>query len=142
MNSSADTPPTVLLVEDNPIDVRAINRAFAALDRSCVLEVVVDGDAAISRLCDPGAPRPDLVLLDLNLPGSDGNDVLERVMADASLRRLPIIVLTTSANDFDVSGAYDRGANAYVNKPSDLAGWRALVSAIDGFWLEHVRLPA
>lgn len=131
----------ILLVEDNPIDARAAGKALAGLERPCRVDVVDDGDAAIAYLTDRAMAPPDLVLLDLNLPGRDGIDVLERVKTDPDLRRTPIIVLTTSVNDADVVAAYDRGANAYLSKPSELAGWRELMDVLDAFWFRSARLP-
>ena len=81
------------------------------------------------------------MLLDLNLPGRDGLDVLDRVKGDPNLRRIPILILTTSANDADVLGAYDLGANAYINKPIDLRGWKDVVAKVEAFWFSLVRLP-
>ena len=138
----ADTAPLrLLLVEDNPIDARATLKALKNLNVEYLVEVVEDGDDAIEHLTNGSKPRPDLVLLDLNLPGRDGLDVLDRVKGDPNLRRIPIVVLTTSANDADVLGAYDLGANAYINKPIDLNGWKDVVAKIEAFWFSLVRLP-
>ena len=138
------TPPSpaiqVLLVEDNPIDVRATLRAAKNLTIAHTIDVVNDGDQAIDYLTAQ-RPKPDLVLLDLNLPGRDGHDVLAHMKRDETLRRIPVVILTTSENDADVLGAYDLGANAYVNKPIDLAGWQAVMEQIEAFWFSVVRLP-
>jgi two-component system, chemotaxis family, response regulator Rcp1 len=139
--TSSSEPVRILLVEDNPIDVRATLRAARELKISNSIDVVNDGDAAIQYFESGDHPVPDLVLLDLNLPGRDGHDVLAHIKQDDALKRIPVVILTTSANDADVLGAYDRGANAYVNKPIDLAGWQAVVSQIEGFWFSVVRLP-
>mgnify|MGYP000043754854 CR=1 FL=1 len=136
-----DNAIRILLVEDNPIDARATLRAAKKLELSNSIDHVVDGDEAIDYLTSGDNRRPDLVLLDLNLPGRDGHDVLAVMKQDENLRRIPVCILTTSANDADVLGAYDLGANAYVNKPITLEGWQEVVSQIEGFWLSLVRLP-
>ena len=134
-------PMQLLLVEDNPIDARATLKALKTLQIPYEVDVVEDGDQAIEYLAGPQANTPDLVLLDLNLPGRDGLDVLRRVKGDDRTRRIPIVVLTTSASDTDVAGAYDQGANAFINKPIDLDGWNELVAQIEAFWFSLVRLP-
>lgn len=131
----------ILLVEDNPIDARATLRAAKKLKISNTIDLVTDGDQAIDYLSSADQPRPDLVLLDLNLPGRDGHDVLAMMKQDPDLRRIPVCILTTSSADDDVLGAYDLGANAYVNKPISLDGWHELVAQIEGFWFSLVRLP-
>lgn len=130
----------LLLVEDNPIDARATLRAFKSLSRPISVTVVEDGDQALAVLADAGEPKPDLVLLDLNLPGRDGLDVLRHAKQSAELRRIPIVVFSTSTNEADVMAAYDLGANAFVHKPIDLAGWADAMERIDSFWLSLVRL--
>ena len=139
--TQSSTPIRVLLVEDNPIDVRATLRAAKKLKIANSIDVVNDGDAAIAYLEAESRPKPDLILLDLNLPGRDGHDVLAHMKSIDDLKRIPVVILTTSATDADVLGAYDLGANAYVNKPIDLAGWQAVVEQIEGFWFSVVRLP-
>ena len=134
-------PLSLLLVEDNPIEARAAVKGLQHLSVPYAVNVVDDGDAAIAYLTNAENQRPDLVLLDLNLPGRDGLDVLERVKTDPDLRRIPVIVLTTSSDDADVRRSYDRGANAYLNKPAELAGWKGLVERIEGFWFQAARLP-
>ena len=134
-------PLSLLLVEDNPIEARAAVKGLQHLSVPYDVTVVDDGDAAIAHLTTGEKRRPDLVLLDLNLPGLDGLDVLERVKTDPELRRIPIIVLTTSSDNADVARAYDRGANAYLNKPADLSGWKGLVERIEGFWFQAAKLP-
>jgi CheY-like chemotaxis protein len=141
MVTSSSKPIRVLLVEDNPIDVRATLRAAKKLKVANSIDVVGDGDQAIHYLESGDQPKPSLVLLDLNLPGRDGHDVLAHMKGDEALKRIPVVILTTSANDADVLGAYDLGANAYVNKPIDLAGWQAVMEQIDSFWFSVVRLP-
>lgn len=134
-------PMRILLVEDNPIDVRATLRAAKSLVTPHSIHVVNDGDEAIDYVRSPNNHRPDLVLLDLNLPGRDGFDVLTILRAHDDLRRIPVVVLSTSTNDADVVGAYDRGANAYVNKPSSLDAWEATLTQIEAFWFGVARLP-
>lgn len=131
----------ILLVEDNPIDAKATLRAAKKLKLNNTIDHVTDGDEALKYLRDPANERPDLVLLDLNLPGRDGHDVLAVMKQDEQLRRIPVCILTTSSADDDVLGAYDLGANAYVTKPVTLDGWQEVVSQIEGFWFSVVRLP-
>lgn len=129
----------ILLVEDNPLDVRATLRAAEKLQLDNTIDVVGDGESALDYL-RRGDP-PDLVLLDLNLPGKDGIDVLKEMQADPRLKRVPVVVLTTSDDDADVRKAYDNGANAFVAKPVELEGWLDVAAKIDGFWFSLVRLP-
>ncbi|HEU0131122.1 MAG TPA: response regulator [Mycobacteriales bacterium] len=135
----------ILLVEDNPGDVRLTREALRRGRVANTLDVVGDGDAALAYLRREGAyagsERPDLVLLDLNLPGLDGRDVLAEVKKDESLRRLPIIVLTTSAAERDIGRSYDLGANCYVTKPVELADFLGVVRSFEDFWLSIVKLP-
>ena len=142
MVNVSSRPVRILLVEDNPIDVRATLRAAKKLITPISIDVVSNGDQAIEYLESDQHPHPGVVLLDLSLPGRDGHDVLDHMKGDDVLRRVPVIVLTTSASDADVLGAYDRGANAYVNKPSDLAGWQEMLEHVEGFWFVAARLPS
>ncbi len=121
---SDEQPIRVLLIEDNPLDARATIRAAERLKLANAIDVVTDGVAALEYLHrDPSeGGRPDLILLDLNLPGRDGREVLEDIKNDPELRRIPVVILTTSADDADILGAYDLGANAYVTKPIGLDG--------------------
>ena len=135
---------TILLVEDNPGDVRLMREALSPTG-SKKLVVVEDGEQAIRflRRANPYAdsPRPDLIFLDLNLPRKDGREVLAEIKADTSLRRIPVIVLTTSEADRDVHRVYDLHANCYVRKPTDLDDYLAVIRACENFWLHIVRLP-
>lgn len=137
-------PVQILLVEDSPGDV-SLTRA--ALDGSRIandLHVVGDGDEALAFLRatdDPSQPRPDLVLLDLNLPRTDGREVLRQMKEDPDLRRIPVIVLTSSADEADVLKSYDLHANSYVTKPIAFDEFLAAVRTIEDFWLSIVRLP-
>lgn len=141
---SGDGAVRVLLVEDNPLDVRATLRAAQKLKINNQIDVVTDGQAAIDYLTSAQREKalPDLILLDLNLPGVDGHDVLRMVKSNEALQRIPVVVLTTSEDEADVHGAYDVGANAYVMKPIGLDGWQHVVSQIEGFWLTLVKLPS
>ena len=138
-------PIEVLLVEDDPGDVLMTREAFADHRVANRLEVVSNGEDALAYLRQEGpwadATRPDLVLLDLNLPRRDGREVLREVKADPELRRIPVVVLTTSDAEADVLASYDLHANAYVRKPVDFEQFLAAVRAIDDFYLTVVRLP-
>ena len=135
----------ILLIEDNPGDARLTQEAMRAAKMTNVLHVVEDGEQAMeflrrrSRFKD--APRPDLILLDLNLPKKDGRSVLAEVKTDPDLRRIPVVVLTTSRSEEDVLQAYDMHANAYVTKPVNLEKFMRIVALIDEFWLNVVTLP-
>lgn len=136
----------ILLVEDNPADVRLTREAFKEHRVRNNLSIVEDGVEALAFLRregpHAGAPRPDLILLDLNLPRMDGRELLERIKADPVLRRIPVIVLTTSKAEEDVLRSYDLHANCYITKPVDLAKFMAVVKDIEGFWLTIVTLPS
>ena len=124
----------ILLVEDNPWDAKVAMEAFHGSGHPTAIELVRDGEAALARLHDKAKARPDLVLLDLNLPKKDGREVLAEMKADGDLRRIPVIVLTTSRAHTDVAQAYDLHANSYLNKPFDPDEYPALVKAIEDFW--------
>jgi CheY-like chemotaxis protein len=136
-------PVTILLVEDNPLDARSTIRAARKLELVESVEVVTDGQAALDRLRVPstGPATVGLVLLDLNLPGKDGHDVLTEIRSDPLLQTLPVVVLTSSTERADVDGAYRRGANAYVTKPTGLDGWIGVMDGIRDFWLRLALLP-
>ena len=135
----------VLLVEDDPGDVLMTREAFEEYLNNR-LDVVSDGSEAISYLRREGeyadAPRPDLILLDLNLPRRDGREVLAEIKADNSLRHIPVIVLTTSQADEDVLRSYQLHANAYVTKPVDFDGFIEAIRQIDHFFVSVVQLPS
>ena len=143
--SSAGHPIEVLLVEDDPGDVLMTQEAFRDYKIANNLNVVTNGEDAISYLRKEGAfanaIAPDLVLLDLNLPRRDGREVLREVKSDATLCRIPIVVLTTSDAEDDVLRSYELHANAYVRKPVDFEQFVAAVRAIDNFFISVVRLP-
>ena len=139
-------PARVLLVEDNEADVRLTREALREAGENVRLSAVSDGDLALAYLRREGGyadvPRPDLVLLDLNLPRKNGLEVLEEMRADEHLRCIPVIVLTSSAARQDVEDCYARGANAFVVKPLELEEFMDLIGAIRGFWLEVAQLPS
>jgi CheY-like chemotaxis protein len=135
----------VLLVEDDPGDVLMTREAFADNKVRNTLHVVSDGVEAVAFLRREGeytdAPRPDLILLDLNLPRKDGREVLEEIKADEDLRRIPVVVLTTSEAEEDVLRSYHLHANAYVTKPVDFEQFINVVRHIDEFFVSVVKLP-
>ena len=135
----------VLLVEDDPGDIVLIKEAFEFNKVHNTLHIVSDGVEALDFLYrrngHEGAPRPDLVLLDLNLPRKDGREVLEEVKADKDLRTIPVVVLTTSEADEDILRSYDLHANAYVTKPVDFDRFIEVVRMIDTFFVTVVKLP-
>ena len=144
-NSPDGAPIEILLVEDNPGDVRLTQEALKEGKVRNHLSVVDDGAKAIEFLYNRGpyaqAPRPDLILLDLNLPKKDGREVLAEIKADPALRSIPVVVLTTSQADEDVVRAYDLHVNCYITKPIDLLQFLKVVQAMEDFWLTIVRLP-
>lgn len=131
----------VLLVEDNPIDVKATLRAADEAGIRAQIDVAGDGEAALRnlRLDAPAGRRPDLILLDLDLPGKHGLQVLQEVKAVDALRTIPVVVLTSSAEEAEIVGAYQLGASAYVVKPVGLRAWSEVAASIAGFWLDVVR---
>lgn len=139
-------PIEILLVEDNPGDVRLTREALKEGKVLNHLHVVEDGEDAVRFLRREGefdgAVRPDLVLLDLNLPRKSGHEVLEEIKSDTDLRRIPVVVLTSSEAETDIARSYDRYANAYITKPVDLDQFISVVRSVEDFWLEVVRLPA
>ena len=143
---AARRPARVLLVEDNEADVRLTREALREAGENVRLSAVADGDQALAYLRGEGgfaeAPRPDLVLLDLNLPRKNGLEVLDEMRADESLASIPVIVLTSSAASQDVEACYASGANAFVVKPQELDAFMDLIGAIRGFWLEVAQLPS
>jgi two-component system response regulator len=134
----------ILLVEDNPLDARATFNAAQKLEMARNIEVVADGQAALDLLRADRAPgrHLGLVLLDLNLPGKNGHEVLAEIRSDPELKATPVVVLTTSTNEDDIFRAYSRGANAYVTKPTGLDGWLRVLATINDFWLSVAQLPA
>jgi CheY-like chemotaxis protein len=135
----------VLLVEDSPGDVRLTREALKDAKVHINLHVATDGIEAMAYLertgKHAGAPRPDLILLDLNLPRKDGREVLKEIKESPSLRIIPVVILTTSSSDADVLQSYQLHANCYISKPVDLEGFLTVVRSIDNFWLSVVKLP-
>ena len=136
-------PVQILLVEDSSDDVLLTRKALRRARIVNELHVARDGDEAMRLLRseDPEVPRPDLVLLDLNLPGKDGREVLEDIKGDPALRRIPVVVLTTSAEERDILRAYDAHVNAFVTKPLGFDEFIEAVHSIEEFWLRLVKLP-
>ena len=138
-------PIEILLVEDNPGDARLAKEALKEARVNNNLTVAKDGEEALEFLHRRGrheqAPRPDLILLDLNLPRKDGREVLAEIKAHDSIKRIPVVVLTTSEAEEDVVKAYNLNANCYVTKPVDLDQFIKVVKSIEDFWLTIVKLP-
>ena len=138
-------PIEILLVEDNPGDVRLTREALTANKIRNTLHVVADGVQALAFLRKQGkhanAPRPHIILLDLNLPKKDGREVLAEIKGNGDLRRIPVVVLTTSGAEEDILKAYDLNANCYVTKPVNLDSFIKVVRSIESFWLTIVELP-
>ncbi len=145
-NGAHDKPIEILLVEDNPGDVRIAIEALKDCRVNNNLSVVEDGVEALSFLRREdgyeGSPRPDLILLDLNLPRKDGHEVLAEIKADTQLRQIPVVVLTTSENERDVLKAYDLNANCYITKPGGLEQFVSVMKSIQYFWSMVVQLPS
>jgi CheY-like chemotaxis protein len=139
------SPIEILLIEDNPGDVRLTVEALKESKVCNNLNVVNDGTQAMAYLRREDqyadAIRPDLILLDLNLPGKDGRDVLSEVKSDAKLRRIPVVVLTTSAAEQAILRTYELHANCYITKPVDLEQFIKIVQEIQDFWFTIVKLP-
>jgi CheY-like chemotaxis protein len=135
-----------LLVEDNPGDVRLTREALLECDVPNNLSVVQDGMEAVAYLRREGqyanVPRPDVVLLDLNLPKKDGREVLAVIKADPELKRIPVAVLTSSEAEKDILGSYDLHANCYIAKPVDLDQFIEVIQSIKHFWVHVVKLPS
>lgn len=135
----------ILLVEDNPGDVRLTEEALKDSKVHTRLDVVMDGVEAMAYLRRSGkyanAPRPDIILLDLNLPRKDGRTVLAEIKEDELLRRIPVVILTTSDDEHDILRSYDLHANCYITKPLDLRQFATIVKTIENFWFQIVKLP-
>jgi CheY-like chemotaxis protein len=129
----------ILLVEDNPGDAQLVRMAFAEALPDARVSVAADGEAALARLSDEGLP--DLLLLDLNLPRLSGHEVLEAIKADAALRRLPVVVLSSSEAEADVTRSYELGASSHIAKPGDVDALFALVETLARYWFGAVTLP-
>ncbi|MFP4625597.1 MAG: response regulator [Natronomonas sp.] len=138
-------PVEILLAEDNPGDVKLTEKALENGNLANHLHVVNDGVEAIEFLYQRGEyadkPRPDLILLDLNMPRKDGQEVLEELDEDDDLSRIPVVVLTSSAAEEDIVKSYDLNANAYLTKPVDFQGFVEIVNRLENFWFEVVKFP-
>jgi len=138
-------PVEILLVEDNPGDVRLTREALKEGKLSNNLNVVEDGVEAMAFLRKEGkytyAPHPDLIMLDLNLPKKDGREVLAEIKEDPGLKRIPVVILTTSQAEQDILRTYDLHANCYITKPVDLDQFITVVQTIQNFWFSVVKLP-
>ncbi len=145
MTARIGKPIDILLVEDSPGDVRLVREALEEAKVRNTMTVVEDGVEAIALLRRQGryarAPRPGLILLDLNLPKKNGFEVLQEIKSDEGLKLIPVVILTTSQAEQDIIKSYDLFANAYITKPVDLDQFLAVVKAVEGFWLEIVTLP-
>lgn len=142
---SVSNPMVLLLVEDSPGDVRLTQEAFLEADNSVEIHVAVDGVEAMDFLNRENehtdAPRPDLILLDLNLPRMDGREVLSRIKSDESLKLIPTVILTTSSSEDDIVWSYGLHANVYLTKPVQYDEFEALVRSVRDFWLTLAHLP-
>ena len=145
VNPDLGRPIEILLVEDSPSDTDLTVEALAAAKVTNRLSIVEDGVQAMEFLRRQGqyaqAPRPDLILLDLNLPRKDGREVLAEIRSDEKLTAIPVVVLTTSQAEQDVLRAYALHANCYITKPVDFNQFLEVIEAIEGFWLSVVKLP-
>ena len=145
MGATQKPPVEVLVIEDSPGDVRLLEEAFSELNSNVRLQVARDGAEGLKMVLEAVTPgvrwRPDLILLDLNLPKVNGHDVLARLKANPQTTRIPVIVLTSSRADTDIRRAYDSHANAYLKKPSTLDGLLTAAQDITDFWVRTATLP-
>ena len=145
MNPTMSNPIEILLVEDNPGDVRLIKEVFKDAKIFNSMQVAYDGEAAMDILRKQGkykdAANPDLILLDLNLPKKDGREVLREIKNDECLKWIPVVILTTSNAEEDLIETYKMNANCYITKPVDLDQFINVVKSIENFWLSIVKLP-
>lgn len=139
----------ILLAEDDRDDVFFATDALNDANINHDLRRVADGDELMDYLYGRAgfaslgaAPRPDLILMDLNMPGKDGREALEEIKSDPRLRQIPVVVLSTSSDTFDIADSYDRGANSYLVKPRDYRGWVEMMRAVDRFWFAQARLTS
>lgn len=140
---STGTETDILLVEDDPDDVRLTREAFRSTERAVTLRAIANGDDAVEFLQEsPDDDLPDIILLDLNLPGRDGREVLEVIRDDPRLKPLPVVILASSEAEADVARCYDAGANAYLTKPTDPVEFNALLEVFADFWIGKVRSPS
>lgn len=146
LHQYSSAPLEILLVEDNPGDIRLIEEAFAELESDTTLQTVANGYDAVAHLKQQGTVAspslPDLAMIDLDLPGKNGCEVLETIREDPQLRPLPVIILTSSTAAEDVTQCYNSCANAYIQKPSSLDGYISVMETIEQFWFQHAELPS
>jgi CheY-like chemotaxis protein len=144
-NFESMKPLNILLVEDNPADVELTKQAFKESRINSIIHVVMDGEEALLYIKKlekhVSAKTPDLILLDLNLPKKNGHSVLSDIKADPILRKIPVIILTTSSAEEDITNAYHNYANSYIVKPSDFLQFIQVVRSIDEFWFAVAKLP-
>lgn len=135
----------ILLIDDNPADLELLRETLVSKGRMLRVECMLDGDAALSRLRREGnnasAHRPDLIVLDLNLPRKDGRAVLAEIKHDPELRNIPVVIFTTSQAPHDIEHSYMLGANCFITKPGNLHDFLAVVDRLEEFWLDVARLP-
>lgn len=145
MSDVVASPANILLVEDNPGDVQLVMESLRSSSYLNSLSVVADGEAALAFLRRRGqyasAPRAHLILLDLNLPLKNGHEVLAEIKADPELKRIPVIIITSSSGEEDMRRAYNNNANCYLTKPLDLHDFVNVIRSIEAFWLNFVKLP-
>jgi two-component system, chemotaxis family, response regulator Rcp1 len=146
MELNGPQPIQVLLVEDSPGDIRLTQEALKDAKLHINLHVARDGEHAMSFLMREGkyanVPRPDLILLDLNLPKKDGREVLQEIKESQTLKIIPVVILTTSASEADILRSYSLHANCYITKPVSLDGFLTVVKSIEDFWMSVVKLPS
>ena len=142
-------PAIILLAEDNPADQRLVQRALRKAKMHTKLYIAKDGEEAIHFLqrsgefADPKkSPRPDLILLDINMPRMDGKEVLQSIRANASTKAIPVVMLTTSSYNVDINQSYNLGANAYLTKPAEMSTFIQAIQRLEEFWFELVVLPS
>lgn len=146
MGRSALAPYHVLIVDDDPADVDLVSRAIGRGRFPCVVDHAVDGVEALEKLRMPATPQqrwtpPDLILLDINMPRKNGLQVLSEIRSDPNLRHLPVVMLSTSSAEHDVSIAYETGAQGYVTKPMNVSELFSAIHAIEEYWFNTVRAP-
>jgi len=136
----------ILLVEDNPADAGLFDALFTKACQACVFHLTTDGEEALDFLYRRGkwenAPRPKLIVLDINIPKIDGKEVLQEIKSDHHLRTIPVVVLTSSESETDIALSYEYGANCVLIKPSDVDGVSRLFRSMEEFWVNLVRYPA
>ncbi len=147
-NSTSSRKKCILLVEDNPEDYETTLRAFKKAGVTNPVHRCEDGEDALDYLFQRGeysdpksAPQPGIILLDLNLPGTDGRQVLAEIKNDENLKQIPVVVLTTSTDPRDIRECYKSGANSYIQKPVDLVGFTKAIEMLSGYWLDMTILP-